>query len=257
MNVNEVRQADTGRVAVHEIDNAARMAALRCWSQMLPMDERYELAWEAIAEAIAGEESRRLRFNELIQCGIEAIDSESRHWLRHHGRTNGRAFGIYWAEWIQTESLFEGTLCDRIALAQVMSALPERMRRSLIALAIADDLRGAAELLGQHYDTVSRNVREGRALVFSMWFGDEGTTLPRRDRRVESYSQPRAQFCKEGHEMVPENTYRVGWRGRTCRECQINRQANRRAEIKARRIADANKVKADRRRRHGAVAVKA
>jgi hypothetical protein len=39
MNLN---QADTGRIAVGQIDNASKAAALHCWSQVLPMDERYE-----------------------------------------------------------------------------------------------------------------------------------------------------------------------------------------------------------------------
>ena len=50
MNLN---QADTGRIAVGQIDNASKAAALHCWSQVLPMDERYETAWGAIAEAAA------------------------------------------------------------------------------------------------------------------------------------------------------------------------------------------------------------
>lgn len=249
MKIETVRQIDTGQVAMHELDNAARMAALNSWSQMLPLDERYLLAWEAIAQAVA-ETEQRLRFNEMIHIGINAIDTEARDWLRHHGRNNGRSFTVFWLDWIQAESLFDNAICERLALEQIMAALPERLSRTLIALAIADNMKAAAELLGQHYDTVTRNVREARAAVYAMWFDQEGTPKPPRDRRVETYARGRQQFCVYGHELTPENSYRLGWRGRTCRECQINRQAKRRAKEKARRRAQTNTLVAERRRNH-------
>ena len=72
MNLND---ADTGRIAVGQIDSASKAAALHCWSQVLPMDERYEVAWGAIAEAAASNDER-LRYTEMIQIGKDAIDEE-------------------------------------------------------------------------------------------------------------------------------------------------------------------------------------
>lgn len=240
MRVSEVRDQDTGRVALHEIDNAARCAAQRCWSQMLPMDERVILAWEAIAEAITAAE-QRLRFNEMVQAGIEAIDLEARDWLRHNGRSNSRSFDLFWLDWIQVEGLFEAQVCERVALEQVMRVVPDRMRRALIALTVAGDLEGAAHHLGQHYDTVARNVREARALIYALWFGDESAPTIRRDRRVSAYATKDERYCAKGHELTPENTYRIGVSGRCCRDCQIERSARRRAEQKARKRSEVSR----------------
>ena len=223
--------ADTGRISVGQIDNASRAAALHCWSQVLPMDERFQVAWGAIAEAAASN-TERLRYNDMIQVGKEAIDDEARDWSRHHGRSNERSFQAFWLDRYELDAAntqFEDRLVDNVALGQVMAVLPSRMSTALIALSISGDLAGAAQLLGQHYDTVSRNVRDGRRAIYSMWF--EGQTAPSIpiDRRVESYRQPRAEECPEGHELTADNVYRLGRTGRTCRTCQIARSAARRA----------------------------
>ena len=228
MNVND---ADTGRISIGQIDNASRAAALHCWSQVLPMDERFEVAWGAIAEAAASND-QRLRHNEMIQIGKDAIDDEARDWGRHHGRSNRRSFQAFWLdrwELNAANTQFENRLVDDLALGQVMTVLPARMSTALIALAVAGDLSGAAQLLGQHYDTVTRNVRDGRRAVYAMWF--EGQTPPSIpiDRRVESYQRPRAEECPQGHELTADNIYRLGGTGRTCRACQIARSAARRA----------------------------
>jgi hypothetical protein len=195
------------------------------------MDERFEVAWCAIAEAAAINDER-LRYTEMIQIGKEAIDDEARDWSRHHGRSNERSFQAFWLDRFELDAAntqFEDRLVDNIALGHVMAVLPSRMASALIALAIADDLAGAARLLGQHYDTVSRNVRDGRRAVYAMWF--EGLTPPSIpiDRRVESYQRPRAEQCPQGHELTADNVYRIGRTGRTCRTCQIARSAARRA----------------------------
>jgi hypothetical protein len=255
MKLEEVRSADTGRVMMREIDNASRAASLHSWSQMLPLDERYELAWESIAEACANHEER-LRFSEMVQVGKDAIDSESRDWLRHHGRSNARSHMLYWLDWNEPHTTFEAQLCDTLAVGQIMRALPSRLRTALVALAVSNDLEGASRMLGQHYDTVARNVREARVAVFAMWFGDEAPPTPRRDRRTASYSHPRQQFCPKGHELTPDNCYRVGNGQRTCKTCQIERSAKNRAAAKRRRRAEANRVVAERRARYGGVSVK-
>ena len=228
MNVND---ADTGRIAVGQINNASKFAALHCWSQVLPMDERYETAWGAIAEAAASND-QRLRYNEMIQIGKEAIDDEARDWGRHHGRSNRRSFQAFWLDRWELDAAnnqFEGRLVDQLALGQVMTVLPARMSTALIALAIGGDLACAARLLGQHYDTVTRNVRDGRRAIYAMWFEGQTPPLIPIDRRVESYERPRAEECPQGHELTPDNVYRLGRTGRTCRTCQIARSAARRA----------------------------
>ena len=222
MNLND---ADTGRISVGQIDNASKAAALHCWSQVLPMDERYEVAWGAIAEAAASND-QRMRYTGMIQIGKDAIDDEARDWSRHHGRSNRRSFQAFWLdrwELNAANTQFENRLVDELALAQVMAVLPSRMSTALIALAVAGDLSGAAQLLGQHYDTVTRNVRDARRAVYAMWF--EGQTPPSIpiDRRVESYQRPRAEECPQGHELTADNIYRLGRTGRTCRTCQIAR----------------------------------
>lgn len=234
-----VRHIDTGSVSMNQIDCASRIAATRCYSQMLPMDERFLLAWEAIAETVSAAENR-VRFTEMIEVGIDAIDHESRDWLRHNGRNNTRAFTMFWIDWVSVPNAFEEQLCQRVTLATILEVMPERLRRALVALAIADDLQGAAALLGQHYDTVARNVREAREFVFALWFEGEIPPVAQRDRRVKAYATRNDQFCKQGHELVPENTYRVGISGRCCRTCQIARAAARREEQKRRKRAETN-----------------
>lgn len=226
-----LHHADTGRISVGQIDNASRAAALHCWSQVLQMDERYQVAWGAIAEAAASNE-RRLRYNDMIQVGKEAIDDEARDWGRHHGRSNQRSFQAFWLDRYELDAAntqFEDRLVDDIALAQVLAVLPSRMSRALIALSIAGDLAGAAALLGQHYDTVTRNVRDARRAVYALWWEGQTPPIPPIDRRVESYRQPPAEQCPQGHELTADNVYRLGRTGRTCRTCQIARSAARRA----------------------------
>ena len=228
MNLN---QADTGRISVGQIDSASKAAALHCWSQVLPMDERYETAWGAIAEAAASSDDR-MRYTDMIQIGKEAIDDEARDWGRHHGRSNGRSFQAFWLDRYELDAAnnkFEARLVDQLALAQIMAVLPGRMSTALIALAIAGDLSGAAQLLGQHYDTVTRNVRDARRAIYAMWFEGQTPPDPPIDRRVESYQRPRAEECPQGHELTADNVYRLGRTGRTCRACQIARSAARRA----------------------------
>ena len=222
---------DTGRISVGQIDNASRTAALHCWSQLLPMDERFQVAWQAIAEAAASNDER-LRYNAMIQIGKEAIDDEARAWGRHHGRSNARSFQAFWLDRYELDAAntqFEDRLVDKVALAQVMAVLPSRMSTALIALSISGDLAGAAQLLGQHYDTVTRNVRDARRAIYAMWFEGDTPPSPPIDRRVESYRQPRADQCPQGHDLTADNVYRLGRTGRTCRTCQIARSAARRA----------------------------
>jgi hypothetical protein len=195
------------------------------------MDERYEIAWCAIAEAAASC-AERLRYNEMIQIGKEAIDDESRGWLRHHGRSNERSFQAFWLDRYELAALntqFEGRLVEHVALGQVMAVLPPRMLTALISLAIAGDIASASKLLGQHYDTVARNIRDARRAIYAMWFEGQTVPIPPIDRRVESYQRPRAEECPQGHELTADNVYRLGRTGRTCRACQIARSAARRA----------------------------
>lgn len=223
--------ADTGKISIKQIDNASRAAALHCWSQVLPMDERFEVAWGAIAEAAASS-NQRIRYNDMVQIGKESIDDEARDWSRHHGRSNGKSFQAFWLDRWELDAAnnqFERRLVDNLALAQVMAVLPSRMSTALIALAIGGDLASAAALLGQHYDTVTRNVRDARRAIYAMWFEGQTPPTPPIDRRVESYQQPRADQCPQGHELTADNIYRLGRTGRTCRTCQIARSAARRA----------------------------
>lgn len=229
-----MREIDTGKISMDQLHAAARYAAMNSWSQMLPVDDRLQLAWEAIAEEVIATQ-QRITFNHMVNAGIQAIDHESRDWLRHNGRNNSKAFATFWIDWIDQKhcNVFADEVCQRLALDQILRVMPERLRRALIALAVSDDLQQAAKLLDQHYDTVTRNVREARAFVYALWFEDQLPPRVIRDRRAKTYATKDQQYCKQGHELVPENTYRVGISGRCCRTCQIQRAANRRAAQKA------------------------
>lgn len=231
-----------GGFTLAQIEAAAQHCARHCWSQILTMEERAELAWGAIAEAVADgvRAGRTPKWNDILRAGTDAIDTEAMDWLRHNGRSNTRSFFVYWT-W---EAGFRWSTDPaagveaRLALGQVLAAMRPIDRETLVALAMHGTQAAAADALGIVYGSMTRRTVNARRAFYELWF--QGGQVPplTRDRRVQSYTKPPVTHCKNGHEFTPENTYRngkgaTGLRRKGCRACAIERSRKHRLSFTA------------------------
>jgi hypothetical protein len=141
--------------------------------------ERCEIAWSGMAEAlvVATEPPAQA---DLVAAGRQAIYRGVRADLHHHGVSKRdplagigsmRAFAAYWWYWAALTSAGpEERVVDRTALAQIWTRLTERDRQALVALAVHETYRAAAEALGISYDRFKERVHFARRRFRRLWF---------------------------------------------------------------------------------------
>ncbi len=184
MNVvgTEVRHGYT----MNRLHLIARKAAETAHAQAQPFAERYETAWQAIAEHLCGSEDPP-QFYELIITGRIAIDEEVRQVARSHGRYLGNAsggsehiqsFSRYWDWHIWRPGSPEDQVIDPLALRQIWPQLSAAHRAALTAPAIHDDYAMAAASLGKNYNAFYHALRKARRQFMALWH--EGETPPSR-----------------------------------------------------------------------------
>lgn len=199
---------------------------------------RYDVAWSAVAEALAAAEEPPLRA-ELVRVGWQAIYAEvreMRHLFGHRDKdgtnevASSQRYRQYWT--LPPIHPDEG-ITERIAVGQAMTALTDTYRDAVVALAVHDDYQRAADALGLKPSALRVRLTVARRIFRAHWYAPE-TPPPIKgtDRRVAAHGKPLATHCKGGkgpHEMTPENTYRrpnpkPGKRGeRVCRACEVER----------------------------------
>ncbi|WP_424891842.1 hypothetical protein [Streptomyces sp. XH2] len=199
---------------------------------------RYDIAWSAIAEALAAADEPPSP-QDLVRTGWQAIYADVRQGWQLYGvarDSGGRAVGsaprfvTYWRH--IHESPVEERLIERIAVHQILDTLPAVYRDAVFALAAHGTLQEAARALGISDVAMKGRIATAKRRFATRWYAPEAPPRLRIDRRVGSYTAVLATHCAHGHELTLENTrWDRGRRGkvRRCRACERIRSAERRA----------------------------
>jgi len=233
-----------------DLHSMARQAVRADRSLASDVDTRYNAAWSAIALALCEAEEAPDRHN-LVAVGWQAIYCEVKEmrgifgFKDRDGTTETASAPRYVQYWYVRYERDDERIAERVAVHQIMPELGEIYRDAVIALAVHDDYRAAAESLGINYGTFNARMTVARREFRRHWFAPEAAPqVKTTDRRVGSYAKPLSQFCRNGagpHEMTPENTQ---WRAprkpgrrrmRVCRACEADRSKQRVAARQAAR----------------------
>lgn len=206
---------------------------------------RYNVAWSAIAEALAVADSEQPPTRgELVRVGWQAIYAEVREMrvmfgFKDREGPNGVASAPrYVTYWTVRPHSHEDGLIERMAVHQVLEVLSAPYRDAVVALAVHGDYQAAADALGIKYTALTGRIRTARKRLRAVWFAPETAPLVRgTDRRVGAYGQALATRCRAGHKWTPENTrWEQSRRGpghakvRRCRSCEADRSKKRHAQ---------------------------
>lgn len=167
-----------------DLNQMTRAAVMADRSGATPYPDRWDTAWSAIAIALY-EAEHWPRRSTLIQAGWTAIYREVRDSRRHHGyrdREHDSGLGsapMFARYWCAPEAPWTDRLLDRIAAAQVHSALSDRDRQVLDTLAAFGDLRTAAAALGIKDASFRTYVSQARRRWLALWHDGETPRPPR------------------------------------------------------------------------------
>jgi hypothetical protein len=196
-----------GTVTAEELNALAARAARSAAGRLaFPAEERFEIAWEAIAERFCSSaDPSRV---ELVRAGMDAIRGEYVALRHHHGipkgftsrdNTRRERFVTYWHFHAGATQSHETKVIDTVALGQILRTLPAAQRDALVALARHGDITSAARSLGKSRATVKVQLRLGRKRFLALWHEHEkpsrrwmrdgpGNPEGRRPRRTMSES---------------------------------------------------------------------
>jgi hypothetical protein len=161
------------------------------WHQGIELSVRYGIAWAAIAEFLYAAEEPPTSAD-LVRAAWNAISDQAdsrRQFLgyahAHSAETTGRNFERYWHAVAAPADSPEERLVKRIALAQIWPRLTPASQEALLALAIHEDYRKAAEALGLGYKTFVCRISDSRRQFLKLWHDGETPSRPWvRDRRA-------------------------------------------------------------------------
>lgn len=217
---------------LHDLHQFARSATRADRALAADYATRYGLAWSGIVDVLI-DATDRPEPAALVRAGWQAIYRDARTSRRGHGYqddgTIAPRFTTYWGHRVAPSP--EGRIVDRMAVQQVIAALPDRHRDAIAALAVADNYQAAADLMDVSYPAAKRRIAVARHAALALWHdGETPHQRPGSDRRVASYSASLATHCRLGHEYTPENTrWGLQRRGATrsrrrwCRTCERQR----------------------------------
>jgi hypothetical protein len=177
-----------------EINRLAKVAVWRdVWHQSLSLTDRQEIAWSAIAEHLYASDTKPST-GELVKAAWNALRAETEAQWHTHGvsRTAGvydgdqamQGFNRYWFTFGRSTRGPEEPIIERMALAQIWEALPEKHRVLIAALAATDDYGQAAAALGRPRQSYVSMLARARTAFRELWH--EGETPSRHwgtDRR--------------------------------------------------------------------------
>jgi hypothetical protein len=227
-----------------DLNHVARAAVAADRLMAMSATERYDLAWSAIAEHLYSAETPPHR-SALIATGWQAIARHVRDGLRQRGYTDSRPrdwssdqptmprYVQFWHG--QVTPSHEDKVVEKLAATQVFAVLRGPYRDAVLALAVHDDYRKAAEALGISDKALRFRLGRARRRFLIEWHEGETPRRSRRtDRRVEAHGKALATACGNGHPWTPENTRTEDRmvRGkpqhrRVCRACERDRAARR------------------------------
>lgn len=210
------------------IKTAARMAASRCRGLPYSPEGIWDLAWEGVALAVA--EDPHASWRDVVGAGARTARVEVRETLRHNGArhdgdSNGARFQAYWLDWQSCEQEAADQCTEGIALGQVMSALPDEDRSTLLAWTTCEDMGGLADVLGVSRTVAAARLRRARASALDLLYDTEAPPplgrLPIRRRTI-------SDTCPEGHPIDGRSAdRRRGRQIRYCKTCRAERSRNR------------------------------
>lgn len=237
------REAVLHGVSLNDLQRIARtvVVANAQWWSGGDRHDQVETAWLGIVECLCSADQPPTE-RDLHAAGTRALVEETKAWRRHHGIADtgdvGPRFAAFWYD--PPRDPWEDRVVDRIALGQILAAIPAHQRDAFDALAKAGDYALAAQLLGIKYPALVARLRHARTEFLRSWYWPE--SAPRRrgtDRRVGAYGKSLATHCGNGHEWTPENTRwdkgrtAASARVRRCRACESDRS---RARVAARAV---------------------
>jgi hypothetical protein len=187
-----------------EINRLAKVAVWRdVWHQSLPLTDRQDIAWSAIAEHLYASDHKPTT-GELVKAAWNALRAETEAQWHTHGVSRTASvfdgsqtmpgFGRYWFTFGRNTQGPEEPIIERMALHQIWDALPEKHRVLIAALAATDDYGEAAAVLGisRRQSYVSMLAR-ARTAFRELWH--EGET-PSRHWGTDRRRDPDAAYHK-------------------------------------------------------------
>ncbi|MEU7855154.1 hypothetical protein [Nonomuraea sp. NPDC049141] len=162
---------------IADIDRMARGAVRLDYGGMRwkasDVEERYNIAWTAIAEHLAANDEPP-SWRDLVQKGTAALSRYTEADMRHHGhRANIRAYVVYWWVTCGPHDTHEDRIVERAALHQILAALTDRQREVLHALAVYEDHGKTAAALGISLATYRSRLSRARRHFLELWHEDE------------------------------------------------------------------------------------
>jgi hypothetical protein len=166
-----------------EISKQARIAAAHHMTQRLSYGERVEAARDGILDALAKGEVLSL-YHEAVAGINAAVAKFSQHYgLPRSGGHTGSQYAAYWAhqpfEWS-----FADDLIDRIAVMQIMDAIPSPCAQVLRVRAQTGSLEGTATALGIGYKNASYRISVARSAARELWYAPDRDPGQRRYRKA-------------------------------------------------------------------------
>ncbi|MGW8530247.1 MULTISPECIES: hypothetical protein [Nocardiopsidaceae] len=162
-----------------QVVRLAVWAARECrWVDAMDPVHRAETAWEAIAEHLHLAPERPQE-TELIAVGWKAMKAQHYQDLKVRGLGGkdkallSRAFVRYWTSASAPAHSHEDQIVDRLALAQIWTALKPAHREVLTALAEHDDRRRAERSLNMDPVTFTRVLGRARRAFLALWHEGE------------------------------------------------------------------------------------
>lgn len=246
-----------------DLDHMTRAALMRNRTMAAPFEDRYDAAHFAIVEALYSADQWPRR-DELITVGANAISRMIRLEQRHHGidRQNmeryaqgltHRGWMMFWDAHLHAPDHADYVV-ERIALGQVLAALPPGARSIIAARAATGDNGLAADRVAKSRKSFTTMLGGARRRFRAMWFegeavdawvvdqgaptGASGTTTQRAMavvRRRKRDGRPRVSRardrCARGHIWDATNTVSRADGSRYCRVCAADART-RRAELR-------------------------
>jgi hypothetical protein len=183
-----------------EVNKLARAAVWRdVWHQSLPLSERQDIAWSAIAEYLYACDHKP-GTGELTRAAWNALRAETEAEWHHHGVSRSSSvydgdqampgFARYWLALGRNTQGPEEKIVESVTLRQIWDALPERHQVLIAALAETGDYGKAAEALGKARRSYVTQLSEARQAFRVLWH--EGETPSRHwgmDRRRNADAQ--------------------------------------------------------------------
>ncbi len=166
-----------------QVVRLAVWAARECrWVDAMDPVHRAETAWEAIAEHLQLAHERPEE-TELIALGWKAMKAQHYQDLKVRGLGGKdkalltRAFVRYWTSASAPAHSHEDHIVDRLALAQIWTALKPAHRQVLTALAEHEDRRSAERSLNMDPAAFTRTLGRARRAFLALWHEGEAPSL--------------------------------------------------------------------------------